>query len=81
MLITNIKGLVGVHPKEKLTLRGSELANLPLLENAWLLVENGLIKDFGLMSEIPVSYTHLDVYKRQIFHRVIKAFYDTRWRP
>lgn len=53
MLITNIKGLVGVHPKEKLALRGSELSNLPVLENAWLLIENGLIKDFGEMQSIP----------------------------
>lgn len=51
MLITNIKTLVGVHPKEKLVLRGSEMANLPILENAWLLLEGGLIKDFGSMSE------------------------------
>ena len=59
MLITNIKGLVGVHPKEKLSLRGSEMANLPILENAWLLMEDGLIKDFGLMSDIPSSILHL----------------------
>lgn len=59
MLITNIKGLVGVHPKEKLALRGSELANLPVLENAWLLIENGLIKDFGEMQSIPSSISEL----------------------
>ena len=59
MLITNIKGLVGIHPKEKLVLRGSELANLPVLENAWLLIENGLIKDFGLMSEIRSQISNL----------------------
>lgn len=53
MLITNIKGLVGTHPAEKLSLRGSEMANLPILENSWLLLNDGLIKDFGLMSEIP----------------------------
>lgn len=58
MLITNIKGLVGVHPKAQLSLRGSEMANLPVLENTWLLVEDGLIKDFGLMSEIPSSFLH-----------------------
>ncbi|TCC93810.1 imidazolonepropionase [Pedobacter frigiditerrae] len=59
MLIINIKGLVGVHPKEKISLRGNEMANLPVLENAWLLLEDGLIKDFGLMSEIPSSILHL----------------------
>lgn len=59
MLITNIKGLVGIHPMDKLSLRGSEMANLPILENAWLLLEDGLIKDFGLMSEIPSQISNL----------------------
>jgi imidazolonepropionase len=59
MLITNIKSLVGVHPKETLVLRGSEMANLPVLENAWLLLEDGLIKNFGLMNNIPSSFSHL----------------------
>jgi imidazolonepropionase len=59
MLITNIKGLVGVHPKEKLSLRGREMTNLPVLENAWLLLEDGLIKDFGSMSEIPSHISNL----------------------
>jgi imidazolonepropionase len=56
MLITNIKGLVGIHPKEKLVLRGSEMAQLPILENAWLLIANGLIKDFGTMDSVPSSF-------------------------
>ncbi|MGV3546993.1 MAG: imidazolonepropionase [Pedobacter sp.] len=59
MLITNIKALVGVHPKGKTFLRGSELNQLPMLENAWLLLEDGLIKDFGLMSEIPSQISNL----------------------
>lgn len=53
MLITNIKGLVGLHSKDKLVLRGGELDSLPVLENAWLLIEDGLIKDFGVMDSIP----------------------------
>lgn len=59
MLIINIKGLVGLHPKNKLVLRGSEMNNLPILENAWLLIEDGLIKDFGKMSEIPSRISNL----------------------
>ena len=59
MLITNIKALVGIHPKEKLVLRGSEMTNLPVLENAWLLLENGLIKDFGSMTSIPSHISNL----------------------
>lgn len=60
MLITNIKGLVGVHSKETLSLRGSELNQLPILENAWLLIEDGLIKDFGLMSNLNTQYANLN---------------------
>lgn len=59
MLIVNIKALVGVHPKEQLYLRGSELNQLPVLENAWLLLENGLIKDFGLMSNLHTQHENL----------------------
>lgn len=60
MLITNIKGLIGIHPKETLSVRGKELANLPVLENAWLLLEDGLIKDFGLMSGLSTQYANLN---------------------
>lgn len=59
MLITNIKGLVGLHPKDKLVLRGNEMNSLPVLENAWLLIEEDLIKDFGTMDEIPSSISSL----------------------
>nr|WP_315417304.1 imidazolonepropionase [uncultured Pedobacter sp.] len=59
MLITNIKGLTGIHPKNKLVLRGSELDYLPVLENAWLLIEDGLIKDFGEMGSIPSQISNL----------------------
>ncbi|MDQ8052494.1 MAG: imidazolonepropionase [Pedobacter sp.] len=65
MLITNIKALVGIHPKEKLVLRGSEMAHLPVLENAWLLVENGLIKDFGPMATLPSSISHLPYHNAE----------------
>jgi imidazolonepropionase len=49
VLITNIRYLINVREKSKL-LRGKELAELPVLENAWLAIENGLIKEYGLMS-------------------------------
>jgi imidazolonepropionase len=71
MLITNIKGLVGLHPKDKLVLRGSELGHLPMLENAWLLTENGLITDFGIMDSIPSHISslpsHISAKGRYVF--------------
>ena len=59
MLIINIKGLVGVHAAEQRVLRGEQLANLPVLYNAWLLIEDGLIKDFGTMDSLPSSISGL----------------------
>ncbi|NCI46396.1 imidazolonepropionase [Sediminibacterium soli] len=51
-LITNIRHLVNVrgtsHP-----LRGAELAQLPVLENAYLVVRDGRIGDYGAMADLP----------------------------
>jgi len=55
MLITNIKGLVGVHPHDKKVLRGEALSVLPVLENAWIRLENGRIRDFGTMAGLPAD--------------------------
>ncbi|MFN8309146.1 MAG: imidazolonepropionase [Chitinophagales bacterium] len=46
-LLTQIKGLAGVVPTETRFLKGSEMNKMAVLENAWLLMEDGLIKDFG----------------------------------
>lgn len=55
LLITHIGTLVGLHPKGLKMLRGAEMAQLPLLENAWLLCEDGLISDFGTMDALPLQ--------------------------
>lgn len=52
ILLTNIHQLLQVRTSTVLKVSGSEMAHLPLLENAYLLIENDLITDFGLMSEI-----------------------------
>lgn len=52
ILLTNINQLLQVRTSTVLKVSGSEMAHLPLLENAYLLIENDLITDFGLMSEI-----------------------------
>jgi imidazolonepropionase len=53
-LITNIKQLVGVR-KENQLLHGKELAHLPVIENAYLLIEEGIIADYGPMKELQTS--------------------------
>src|SRR6188508_1900439 len=50
-LVSNIKQLVSIREESKL-LRGKELSELPCLDNAYLIIENGIISDFGLMKEI-----------------------------
>jgi imidazolonepropionase len=57
-LFTNIAQLVGVH-KQNVLLRGNALANLPAIENAFLLVEDGVIADFGAMYELEINIPQL----------------------
>lgn len=52
MLIINIALLVNVRTSNKL-LRGNELAELPCIENAWLIIKNGNIFSHGEMKSLP----------------------------
>lgn len=49
-LITHIKSLAGVHDP-KLPLRGEALRQLPAIDNAWLLIDHGMIAGFGKMED------------------------------
>jgi len=53
-LITNIKQLINVREESKL-LRGKELPILPSIENAYIVIENGLIAGYGNMNEFQNS--------------------------
>ena len=50
-LITNIKQLVGVRKESKL-LRGKELAELSCIENAYLIIDKGMIAEYGEMKNL-----------------------------
>lgn len=52
-LIKHIKELLQIRTKDTLFLKGSEMKELPLLENAYLIIEDELITDFGLMENCP----------------------------
>jgi imidazolonepropionase len=52
LLFTNIKELIQVREASVQKISGSEMKELPILKNAFLLVEDEYIKDFGLMSEL-----------------------------
>ncbi len=57
-LFINIAQLVNVRKNGEL-LRGSALGNLPVIENAWLLVEDGIIAGFGRMFELELYLPQL----------------------
>lgn len=52
-LIINIKELIQIREKDIQKVSGKEMAELPLLKNAFLLIENDIIADFGLMDDCP----------------------------
>src|SRR5687767_9611893 len=51
VIIENIKLLVNTRDESKL-LRGKELADLPCIENAYLIVEDGIIAEYGPMAAL-----------------------------
>lgn len=53
IIFTNIKQLIQVREETLKPLKGSEMKELPVIDNAWLLVEDGKIADFGRMQHIP----------------------------
>lgn len=53
-LITNIRSLVNVREESRL-LRGNEMAHLPCIEQAYLIIENDTIAAYGPMDHIPPS--------------------------
>ena len=57
-LFINIRQLVNVREENEL-LRGAALAHLPVLDDAYLLIENGLIASFGKMYELEINIPHL----------------------
>lgn len=52
-LIINIKELLQVREENVLRVSGQEMKTLPKLENAYLVIEDNLIQDFGLMDKCP----------------------------
>lgn len=52
-LITNIKELLQVRNSNILKVSGAEMAILPTIKNAYLVIHNDLISDFGSMENLP----------------------------
>ncbi|MEZ4756596.1 MAG: imidazolonepropionase [Flavobacteriales bacterium] len=71
LLIVNAKALVGVHPAGTDRVPGRSMLHLPLVENAWLLAEEGRITAFGPMETLPAidalpPHTRIDATGRYV---------------
>jgi imidazolonepropionase len=76
LLIINIKGLVQIRDKVERPLRGHEMSVLPVLPNAWLLIQGEFIADFGPMDSLPaVPPGHNVIDASDAF--VLPAFVDS----
>ncbi|UII24732.1 imidazolonepropionase [Fulvivirga maritima] len=53
ILIKNIKQLVQIRSQSPKWVAGKDMAELPVLDNAYLYIKNGLISDYGVMSDLP----------------------------
>lgn len=53
ILIKNIKELVQVEETPQANIAGREMAKLATITDAWLLLKDGVISDFGPMKELP----------------------------
>ena len=57
-LITHIKQLINTREENQL-LRGASLAHLPFIEDAFLLIEDGIIAEYGAMYELELKVPQL----------------------
>jgi len=55
LLIKNIKCLVQVEKDPRIKISGNEMAGLPTIENAFLIIKNGILDSFGSMKELTLT--------------------------
>jgi imidazolonepropionase len=60
ILIRNIKELVQVEETPRAKVSGSEMSKLTTIKDAWLLIKDGILADFGKMSVLPAEYRVVD---------------------
>jgi imidazolonepropionase len=60
-LVSNIKSLKGILAPEILLKRGSEMAHLESIDNAYLIIENDTIFSFGKMEDLVNATQHITI--------------------
>lgn len=69
ILITNIKQLLQVRPESISLLKGEQMKELPILNNAYLLIEDEVIQGYGTMDSMPAFeaiHTTIDATNRVV---------------
>jgi imidazolonepropionase len=62
LLFKNIKGLVGVRENAPKFLKGEEMKSLPVIKNAFLLIKDEQVFDYGKMDELRIEdWNNLDI--------------------
>jgi imidazolonepropionase len=68
IIITNIKGLAQVRDTSPEKIAGAVMSELPVIENAFLHLSNGIIADYGTMEKMPsVKDEVIDASDRFVF--------------
>lgn len=68
LLLRNIKSLIQAEAKPRPVVKGADMAVLPIINDAYLLIENERVAAFGPMSECPERADQvLDVTGRMVF--------------
>jgi imidazolonepropionase len=68
LLLTHCKALVQLRPQAEAPVYGREMAELPMLENAWLLIREGLIHSYGSMDQgLPTCDYQYNLAGRMVF--------------
>jgi imidazolonepropionase len=75
ILIKNIKGLVQLRTEPSRILRGAAMADLPILEDAFLSITGGMISSFGKMEAMPALSSSQEIDARGRF--VFPCFVDS----
>lgn len=77
MIIINIRRLIGVDSERRgVALRGSEMSEIGIVENAWLRVNGDRITGWGKMGEIPLALNADEIYDAE-GGDVIPSFCDS----
>lgn len=75
ILITNIKGLAQVREGTSSVIKGDAMANLPIIEEAFLAIKDGKIADYGRMKDLPSSLATQTINAKGRF--VLPSFVDS----